>query len=193
MNMELVFASNNEHKLSEISSILGDDFNVLSLKQIGCFDDIPEPWPSLEENALAKARYVYERFGLNCFADDTGLEVSALGGKPGVKSARYAGAGKNSSDNMQKLLAKLTGVENREARFRTVVALILNGNEYLFEGIVNGMIALEPAGHGGFGYDPVFIPEGYDKTFGELSPDIKNTMSHRYRAIEKLVVFLKTI
>jgi len=189
--MELVFASNNEHKLREISEILGSGFKLLSLKDIGCHDDIPEPWPTLEENALAKARYVYERFGPDCFADDTGLEVLALGGKPGVQSARYAGPGKNSHDNMQKLLREMEGLTNRQARFRAVIALIKDGREFLFEGIVNGTIAHAPKGEGGFGYDPVFVPEGYHQTFGELPSELKNTMSHRFRAIEKLVGFLK--
>lgn len=189
--MEIVFASNNKHKLHEIAAILGPEFKLKSLADIGCHQDIPEPWPSLEENALAKARFVYERYGLNCFADDTGLEVDALGGKPGVLSARYAGPGKDSRDNMLKLLEELKGTENRRARFRTVVALIQNGEKHLFEGIVEGNIIHAPQGEGGFGYDPVFVPDGYDQTFAELPPELKNTISHRFRAIEKLVGFLK--
>ncbi|MBW6499652.1 MAG: non-canonical purine NTP diphosphatase [Bacteroidales bacterium] len=189
--MEIVFASNNTHKLHEIAAILGPAFKLKSLTDIGCHEDIPEPWPSLEENALAKARFVYERFGFNCFADDTGLEVEALDGKPGVLSARYAGPGKDSRDNMLKLLDELKGTDNRRARFRTVIALIMDGKEHLFEGIVEGHIIYAPQGTGGFGYDPVFVPVGYDQTFGELPADLKNTISHRYRAIDKLVRFLK--
>ncbi|MEE4176408.1 MAG: non-canonical purine NTP diphosphatase [Bacteroides sp.] len=188
--MKLVFASNNPHKLKEISEILGPDYPLVSLQDIGCFEDIPEPWPSLEENALAKARYVKTHYGLDCFADDTGLEVEALDGRPGVMSARYAGPGKNSRDNMLKLLEELKNETNRRARFRAVIALILDGQEYLFEGIVNGHITHSARGEGGFGYDPVFIPEGYAQTFAELSADIKNRVSHRFRAIEKLVHFL---
>jgi XTP/dITP diphosphohydrolase len=189
--MEIVFASNNTHKLHEIAAILGPAFKLKSLADIGCHDDIPEPWPTLEENALAKARYVYQRYGRDCFADDTGLEVEALGGKPGVLSARYAGPAKSSRDNMNKLLAEMENITRREARFRAVMALIIEGKEFLFEGIVNGKIALKPKGEGGFGYDPVFVPEGFNQTFGELPVDLKNTISHRYRAIEKLVGFLR--
>lgn len=189
--MELVFASNNPHKLQEIAAILGPEFHLSSLSEIGCSEEIPEPWPTLEENALAKARFVYQRYGRNCFADDTGLEVDALGGRPGVQSARYAGPGKNSRDNMLKLLEELKNESRRKARFRAVIALIIDGEEMLFEGIVNGVIAHEPKGEGGFGYDPVFIPEGYEQTFGQLPAELKNTMSHRFRAIEKLVGFLK--
>ncbi len=188
--MELVFASGNEHKLKEVSKILGKDFKLLSLGDIGCHEEIPEPWPSLEENALAKARFVFQGFGLNCFSDDSGLEVSALGGKPGVESARYAGPEKNCRLNMQKLLQELEHEPNRYARFRAVIALILNGREHLFEGMVNGTIAYAPKGNRGFGYDPVFIPEGYSYSFGELPFGVKNTLSHRYRAIEKMRDFL---
>ena len=190
--MKLVFASGNPHKLKEIADILGEGYTLLSLKDIGCQEDIPEPWPSLEENALAKARYVSSNYGLDCFADDTGLEVEALEGRPGVKSARYAGPGKNSHDNMMKLLQEMEGITNRRARFRAVIALIHDGQEFLFEGIVNGHITHEPRGKGGFGYDPVFIPEGYAQTFAELSAEIKNGISHRFRATDKLVNFLKT-
>ena len=189
--MELIFASNNQHKLQEISAMLGNEFKLFSLNDIGCTEDIPEPWPSMEENALAKARYVYENFRKDCFADDSGLEVMALDGKPGVFSARYAGPAKNSLDNMNKLLAQMVGITQREARFRAVMALIIDGKEFLFEGTVNGKIAPQPKGDGGFGYDPVFIPDGYDQTFGELPPEIKNTMSHRFRALEKVLEFLK--
>ncbi len=189
--MEIVFASNNPHKLHEIAAILGPAFKLKSLADIGCHDDIPEPWPSMEENALAKARFVFERFGFNCFADDSGLEVMALDGKPGVFSARYAGPAKSSLDNMNKLLAEMEHITRREARFRAIMALIIEGKEFLFEGIVNGKIALKPKGEGGFGYDPVFVPDGYDQTFAELPAELKNTISHRYRALSKLVRFLK--
>lgn len=188
--MELVFASGNNHKLKEVSEILGTGFKILSLGDIGCHEEIPEPWPSLEENALAKARFVFQGFGLNCFADDSGLEVSVLGGKPGVESACYAGLEKNSHLNMQKLLKELENETNRYARFRAVIALILNGREHLFEGIVNGTIAYAPKGNKGFGYDPVFVPEGYSSSFGELPFDVKNNLSHRYRAIEEMRNFL---
>lgn len=190
--MKLVFASSNPHKLREISDILGPAFTLLSLKDIGCNEEIPEPWPTLEENALAKARHVRNHYGLDCFADDTGLEVDALGGLPGVQSARYAGPAKDSRDNVMKLLQEMQGENNRKARFRAIIALVMDGSEYLFEGIVNGHIINEPRGEGGFGYDPVFVPEGYDQTFAELSADIKNGISHRYRAIKKLVDFLKS-
>jgi XTP/dITP diphosphohydrolase len=189
--MELIFASNNQHKLQEISALLGNEFKLFSLNDIGCTEDIPEPWPSMEENALAKAHYVYENYRKDCFADDSGLEVMALGGRPGVLSARYAGPAKNSQDNMNKLLAEMEGIIGRQARFRAVMALIINGKEYLFDGTVNGKIAHAPKGDGGFGYDPVFIPDGYDQTFGELPPEIKNTMSHRFRALKKVLEFLK--
>lgn len=179
--------------MQEISAMLGSEFKLLNLNDIGCTEDIPEPWPSMEENALAKARYVYEKFGKNCFADDSGLEVMALDGRPGVLSARYAGPTKNSQDNMNKLLAEMEGITQREARFRAVMALIINGKEYLFEGTVNGKIDHAPKGDGGFGYDPVFIPNGYTQTFGELPPALKNTMSHRFRALEKMIDFLKKL
>lgn len=173
-----------------MAAILGPEFHLESLSEIGCSEEIPEPWPTLEENALAKARFVCQRYGRNCFADDTGLEVDALDGRPGVQSARYAGPGKNSRDNMLKLLEELKNETRRKARFRAVIALIIDGEEMLFEGIVNGVIAHQPRGEGGFGYDPIFIPEGYEQTFGQLPAELKNTMSHRFRAIEKLVGFL---
>ena len=222
---KIVFATNNKHKLEEIRSILGEDFEVLSLNDIGCHEDIPETADTLEGNALQKARYVFEKYGYDCFADDTGLEVQALGGEPGIYSARYAaldGDGSISHDseaNMAKLLRKLEGIENRKARFRTVIALLTHsqslpkggkcevlssnysnenpspreGNRVGFEGIVNGSIIRERRGGEGFGYDPIFQPEGYDKTFAELGSEIKNHISHRARAVQKLADFLKSL
>ena len=231
---KIVFATNNQHKLEEIRSILGDDFEVLSLSDIGCHEDIPETSDTLEGNAMQKAQYVFDKYGYDCFADDTGLEVDALGGEPGIYSARYAALdgddsiSHDSEANMAKLLRKLEGVENRKARFRTVIALITHpqslpkggksdmisvnkgnqtslpsggieggynpspreGQRVGFEGIVNGSIISERRGGEGFGYDPIFQPEGYDKTFAELGSEIKNHISHRARAVEKLVEFL---
>jgi XTP/dITP diphosphohydrolase len=189
--MKLVFASNNEHKIREIKSILGESFNLLGLKDIDMNEDIPENEPTIEGNALAKARYIHTATGLDVFADDTGLEVDALGGKPGVHSARFAGENKDSSENIVMLLSLLGDNENRKARFRTVIALILKNKEYLFEGIVNGTIIKEKRGTGGFGYDPVFIPDQKSQTFAEMDPDEKNHISHRGRAVAKLAHFLK--
>jgi len=189
--MKFVFASNNDHKIKEIRSILGDSHTALSLRELNIFDDIPEEEPNLEGNALAKARYIHRLTGMNVFADDTGLEVDALGGLPGVKSARFAGENKDFSANIDKLLAMLGSNNNRKARFRTIIALILNDNEYLFEGIVEGTIIDERRGSEGFGYDPVFIPSGKDRTFAEMELSEKNTISHRGRALEKLRKFLK--
>ncbi len=169
---------------------MGPGVRLSGLDDIGCHEEIPEPYDTLEENAMAKARHVFSHYGKNCFADDTGLEVEALNGQPGVMSARYAGPEKNSRANMDKLLRELDGVSNRKARFRTVIALILDGKEYFFEGIVNGTIIREARGSRGFGYDPVFIPEGYEQTFGELDAATKNRISHRYAAIKKLADFL---
>lgn len=186
----LVFATNNLHKLEEVRDILGGSFRIASLKEIGCTDDISETADTLEGNALQKARYVKDKFGYDCFADDTGLEVEALGGAPGVFSARYAGPGHDSEANMQKLLKELEGKTNRQAQFRTVVALILEGREYTFEGIVRGTILTERRGTAGFGYDPVFVPEGYAETFAEMGSEEKNRISHRARAVQKLADFL---
>ncbi len=195
--MKIVFATNNKHKLDEIRDILGHEFEIVSLKDIGCDVDIPETGSTLEENALMKARYVFDNYSLNCFADDTGLEVEALNGEPGVYSARYAGEGHDSEANMKKLLEKLGNNNNRQARFRTVIALVLKDSPKesitLFEGIVNGRIAYEKHGTEGFGYDPIFVPEGYDQSFAELGLDIKNKISHRARATQKLVEHLKDI
>ena len=191
MKKKLVVATNNAHKLEEIAAILGDDMELLSLKDIHCDADIPETADTLEGNARQKAMYIYENYGMDCFADDTGLEVEALNGAPGVYSARYAGDGHDSEANMQKLLHELEDKENRKAQFRTAICLILEGKEYLFEGIVKGEIIKEKRGGAGFGYDPIFVPEGHELTFAELGNDIKNTISHRARAVEKLCLFLK--
>lgn len=186
----LVFATNNLHKLEEVRNILGKGFHITGLKDIGCTEDIPETADTLEGNALQKARYVKEKYGYDCFADDTGLEVEALGGAPGVYSARYAGSGHDSEANMQRLLHELDGKENRHARFRTAIALLLEGKEYLFEGIVEGTILEEGRGTTGFGYDPLFVPEKCNETFAEMGSEAKNRISHRARAIAKLAEFL---
>jgi XTP/dITP diphosphohydrolase len=187
----IVFASNNQHKLEEIRAILGDKFEIRSLEDIGCNSDIPETSGTLEGNALQKAEFVKNFYGYDCFADDTGLECDALGGEPGVLSARYAGGdGHDSEANMQKLLANLKDKDNRSAQFRTVIALIFNDNTYYFDGTVRGRIIDEKKGNGGFGYDPIFVPDGYDKTFAELGSDVKNTISHRALAVDKLAKFL---
>jgi XTP/dITP diphosphohydrolase len=188
--MTLVFASNNKHKIKEINSLFGDSFTLLSLHDINITEDIPEEEPQIEGNALAKARFVFNTCGLNVFADDTGLEITALNGLPGVHSARFAGENKGSSANIEKVLSLLVNTENREARFRTVIALILEKKEYLFEGIVNGTIIHEKKGTEGFGYDPIFVPEGKIRTFAEMELAEKNTVSHRARAFEKLKEFL---
>ena len=189
--MKIVFATNNAHKLDEVRQVVGEKFDIVSLRECGIVEDIPENEPTLEGNALAKARYIYDRTGFNCFADDTGLEVDALGGEPGVRSARYATDGHDDEANKRLLLERLQGVENRAAQFRTAVALILGGKEYLFEGIVRGEIALEQHGEGGFGYDPLFFPEGSDLTFAQMSSEEKNAISHRGRAVRKLAEFLQ--
>nr|WP_319998381.1 non-canonical purine NTP diphosphatase [uncultured Draconibacterium sp.] len=191
--MKLVFATNNKHKLEELQAILGDQFTLLSLKDIECFDEIPEEQPTLEGNASQKAYYIYDKFGMNCFADDTGLEIKALNGEPGVYSARYAGEDKNSEANMKKVLEKLTKINEREARFRTVISLVIDGEEKQFEGIVNGEILTEKRGDSGFGYDPVFKPEGLDQSFAEMGLEDKNKISHRGRAVQKLVDYLKKL
>lgn len=191
MKRKLVFATNNAHKLNEISAILGEKVELLSLKDIHCDVDIPETADTLEGNAMLKAGYIYEHYGLDCFADDTGLEVEALNGAPGVYSARYAGEAHNSEANMQKLLQEMQGFTNRKAQFRTAICLILDGKKHLFEGIVKGEIIKEKRGGSGFGYDPVFMPEGYTHTFAELGNETKNKISHRALAVEKLCRFLK--
>ena len=191
--MKIVFATNNKHKLEEIKDILGKDFEIVSLDEIGCHEDIPETGLTLEENARQKSSYVVEHYGQNCFADDTGLEVDALNGEPGVHSARYAeGTDHDSEANMRKLLSKMANVKERTARFRTVISLIINGVEHQFEGRVEGRIATEKHGKEGFGYDPIFIPEGYDKSFAELGEEVKNQISHRARAVKKLAEYLSS-
>ncbi len=191
MIKKLVFATNNAHKLDEIRAILGDKIEVLSLKDINCDADIPETADTLEGNAALKAEYIYKNYGLDCFADDTGLEVEALGGAPGVYSARYAGGdGHDSEANMRKLLKELDGEQNRKAQFRTAICLIEQGEEHLFEGIVKGSIIEQKRGASGFGYDPVFMPEGYEETFAEMGNAEKNKISHRARAVEKLCEYL---
>ncbi|MDE6123326.1 MAG: non-canonical purine NTP diphosphatase [Duncaniella dubosii] len=190
---DIVFATNNSHKLEEIRRIVGGKFRILSLKEIGCEDDIPETADTLEGNAIMKARYVKQHYGYDCFADDTGLMVNALDGAPGVYSARYAGPGHDSVANMSLLLKNLQGVTDRRARFVTVIALILNGVETTFEGQVEGRILTEPHGADGFGYDPVFQPDESDMSFAEMSADAKNAISHRGRATEKLMAYLQTV
>jgi len=188
--MELVFATNNKHKIKEINDLLDDNFTILGLADTGITEDIPEEAETLEENALFKARYVHEKTGLNVFADDTGLEVPSLGGAPGVHSARYAGESKSFDDNIEKLLREMKDMTERSARFRTVIALILDGSEYLFEGTVEGEIIRQRRGSGGFGYDPVFLASGYDLTFAEIPLSEKNRVSHRAKAMRKLIGFL---
>lgn len=190
MKRKLVFVTNNAHKLEEISSILGGKMELLSLKDIQCTADIPETADTLEGNAIQKAEYIHRHYGLDCFADDTGLEVEALDGAPGVYSARYAGEGHDSEANMQKLLHNLEGKDNRKAQFRTTICLIMDDEQHLFEGICRGEIIKEKRGGAGFGYDPIFVPEGYTETFAELGNDIKNIISHRAKAVQMLCEFL---
>lgn len=188
MKQKIVFATNNTHKLEEVASILGESYEVMSLREIGCHDDIPETADTFAGNAIQKARYIKEHYGYDCFADDSGLEVDALGGAPGVFSARYSGGG--SEANMEKLLHNLTEKNERGAQFRTVIALLVGEETHLFEGIVRGTIIHERRGEGGFGYDPIFVPEGYDLTFAELGSEVKNRISHRAKAVEKLAEYL---
>lgn len=189
-SMKIIFATNNAHKLEEAQQILGSMYSLITPRDCGITEDIPEDRDTIEGNALQKARYVYDKTRMNCFADDTGLEVEALDGAPGVRSARYAGDGHDFAENTRLLLSNLSGKDNRSARFRTVIALILDGKEYLFEGEVRGRITEEPAGGQGFGYDPVFIPEGYSETFAQMDPVEKNRISHRGEAVAKLARFL---
>lgn len=186
----LVFATNNKHKLEEIRSIAGGKCQIMSLSEIDCHDDIPETADTLEGNALLKARWVKERYGYDCFADDTGLEVEALDNRPGVYSARYAGEDCNSENNIDKLLGELAGVANRRARFRTVIALVTGEEEHLFDGVIYGNISTERHGEGGFGYDKVFRPEGSERTFAEMAAEEKNAVSHRARATKQLIDYL---
>lgn len=191
--MELVFATNNKHKLEELQALLGDKIKLLSLKDIECFEDIPEEQATLEGNANQKSAYVFEKYGYNCFADDTGLEVHALNGEPGVFSARYAGEEKSAEANMEKVLAKLSKINDRSARFRTVISLIIDGKEVQFEGIVDGEIIKDKKGGSGFGYDPIFLPTGFSTTFAQMNLDDKNKISHRGRAVQKLIKHLQTL
>jgi len=190
---KLVFATNNDHKLRELKQILSSEFELLSLNEIGCTDDIPETGTTLEANAAQKSFYIWNKYGVNCFADDTGLEIEALGNEPGVYSARYAGEGRNASDNMLKVLEKMENVSNRNARFRCVISLIIDGEEKQFEGIVEGKILTEKHGVAGFGYDPIFMAHGFNQSFAEMSADDKNQISHRGRAVMKLVEYLKNM
>lgn len=190
--LKLVFATNNKNKIKEIKHLIGNSIELLNLEDIGCFEEIPETADTIEDNAIQKAQYVYEKYGHNCFADDTGLEIEALNGEPGVYSARYAGDQKNPEDNMNKVLEKLKEKSNRKAQFKTVIALIIDGKLTCFEGIVMGEITREKSGSEGFGYDPIFKPNDYDKTFSEMDLDEKNIISHRAIATKKLIQFLKT-
>ena len=189
--MQLVFASNNKNKIAEIQQLLPPSIQILSLEEIGCFEEIPETADTIEGNAILKANYVTQNYGYNCFADDTGLEVEVLNGDPGVYSARYAGDQKDSNDNMDKLLANLKGESNRNAQFKTVITLNKNGKQILFTGIAKGKITEEKLGEKGFGYDPIFQPEEYTETFAQLSSEIKNKISHRGKATQLLITFLK--
>ncbi len=191
--MKLVFATNNKHKLEEVRAILPPTIELISLAEINCHEDIPETAETLEGNAMQKVLFVKEHYGYDCFADDTGLEVEALNNAPGVYSARYAGPEHDAKANMKKLIRELEGKDNRNARFRTVIALLSDGKEYLFDGIINGTIIDEEKGGTGFGYDPIFIPSGYDQTFAEMGNDIKNKISHRALAVRKLADFLSTL
>lgn len=188
--MKIVFATNNAHKLQEVREILGAGFEVVSLKELGCTDDIPETADTLQGNSLLKAEYIHDRYGCNCFADDTGLEIDALNGAPGVYSARFAGEPSNPQANREKVLNLMKDATNRNARFRTVVTLILDGEVYTFEGKVEGQITTDERGNSGFGYDPIFQPEGYAETFAELPAETKNAISHRGRAMQKFAQFL---
>ena len=191
--MKIVFASNNKNKIQEIQSMLPDTIQIVSLESIGCFEEIPETADTIEGNAILKANYITQKYGFDCFADDTGLEVEALNGDPGVYSARYAGEQRNADDNMNKLLEELLDKPNRNAQFKTVIALNLKGKQYLFTGIASGEITLEKKGTGGFGYDPIFKPTNYDETFAELSLAVKNEISHRGKATKALLDFLQNI
>ncbi|HMN89196.1 MAG TPA: RdgB/HAM1 family non-canonical purine NTP pyrophosphatase [Saprospiraceae bacterium] len=191
--MRIVFATNNLHKIQEINAILGTAIQIVGLRDIGCSEALPETQDTLSGNALQKARYVAEYYGVDCFSEDTGLEIEALHGAPGVDTAHYAGPARDSQANMQLVLRQLQGNVHRAAQFRTVIALYLQGKEHLFEGVVRGQIAVAPRGQGGFGYDPIFIPEGYTQTFSELPADVKNRISHRAKAAQALTVFLSEL
>ncbi|MBL7884839.1 MAG: non-canonical purine NTP diphosphatase, partial [Bacteroidia bacterium] len=186
-------ATGNQNKAKEIQKLMPSSIQILSLNDISCLEEIPETQATIEGNASQKAFYVFEKYGYNCFADDTGLEVEALNGRPGVLSARYAGEGKDANANMDKILSELNDIENRSARFKTVISLVIEGKQRLFEGVVNGRIAYNKKGEKGFGYDPIFIPEGFDKTYAEMSLDEKNKISHRALAVKKLISFLENL
>lgn len=188
----LIFATNNQHKADEIRAVLGENFNIITLKEAGINIDIPEPHDTLEANASEKSKTIFLLTNKDCFSEDTGLEVEAIKGEPGVKSARYAGTNRSFDENIEKLLINLSSTANRNARFRTIISLLINGNEYLFEGICKGKITLNRKGENGFGYDPVFIPDGSDKTFAEMDMTEKNKFSHRKKALQKLIEFLNT-
>ena len=191
--MKIVFASNNKNKIHEIQSMLPENIQIVSLESIGCLEEIPETADSIEGNAILKANYITQKYGFDCFADDTGLEVDSLNGQPGVFSARYAGEQKNADDNMNRLLEELSNKSNRNAQFKTVIALNFKEKQYLFTGIASGEITLEKKGTGGFGYDPIFKPSGYEKTFAELSLEIENEISHRGKATKRLIEFLEKL
>lgn len=189
--MELVFVTNNKHKLSEIRAILGDKYKILSLSEIDFHGEIPETSDTIAGNSLQKTKYIYDRYKIDCFGDDTGLEIEALGGRPGVYSARYAGEDPSFSDNMLKVMSEMQGKSNRKARFVTVITLFMNGQVYQFEGVVEGQITISPMGTNGFGYDPIFKPDGYEQTYAQMSNELKNKISHRAVASEKLIEFLR--
>jgi XTP/dITP diphosphohydrolase len=191
--MKIVFASNNKNKIHEIQSMLPENIQIVSLESIGCFEEIPETADTIEGNAILKANYVTQKYGFDCFADDTGLEVDSLNGQPGVFSARYAGEQKNADDNMDKLMKELSGKPDKNAQFKTVIALNFKGKQHLFVGIASGKITSEKMGTGGFGYDPIFKPSGYEKTFAELSLEVKNEISHRGKATKLLIEFLQKV
>lgn len=191
--MKLLFATNNEHKIKEIQKLVGDKHDILFLKDVNIQEDIPENQPTIEGNASEKSNFIYKKTQINCFADDTGLEIEALNNEPGVLSARYAGNSKDSKANMKKVLENLQGITNRKARFKTIISLIINDKEYLFEGIINGKIIEIPRGKDGFGYDPIFLPDGYEQTFAEMPLELKNEISHRGLATKKLIEFLNNI
>lgn len=193
MMRKLVFATNNDHKLRELKQLVPSEFELVSLNDIGCSDDIPETGTTLEINAAQKSFYIWDKYGINCFADDTGLEIEALGNEPGVYSARYAGEGRSAADNMLKVFEKMADITNRNARFRCVISLVMEGKEKQFEGIVEGKILTEKHGEAGFGYDPIFMPDGYNQSFAEMPANEKNRISHRGRAVAKLVDYLKGI
>jgi XTP/dITP diphosphohydrolase len=191
--MKLCLATNNAHKVEELQALLGESFQLQTLNDIGCFDDIPETADTFEGNSLQKAFYIWERFQLNCIADDSGLEVDALNGEPGIFSARYAGTHGNHENNMQKLLKNLEGIDNRSAQFRCVITLIISGIAHHFEGIIRGKIIHQKRGSQGFGYDPLFVPDGYNRTFAEMSIEEKNPISHRGLAVAKMITFLSSL